>query len=264
MWLLLDRPLVLVPAPHARVDLRDDGGVVVDFRRGTVFSLNVLGAAVWRALATGEGVCVSQVQRAVRGACPDGPAQLEADVAEFLRVLVAQGLVRRVRHWPFGPSAKLGGRHAQAMAGTAEVVHPASRSQDTATRPDEPTPSLSLLLAMTTLAACDVVQRVAGVSALRWCGRMLDRVPVCPRSTTAVESAGAMVDRASAYYYKHAWCLHRSVAKAFYLRLHGVPAAVVIGYRTMPFFAHAWVEVDGRVVTERQQVKELLREIDRF
>src|SRR5215813_13721417 len=32
------------------------------------------------------------------------------------------------------------------------------------------------------------------------------------------------------------------------LRKHGVHARLVIGYRPSPFFSHAWVEVDGRVV----------------
>jgi hypothetical protein len=53
---------------------------------------------------------------------------------------------------------------------------------------------------------------------------------------------------ATCLYWKPVLCLQRSVCTARLLRKHGVNARLVIGYRPAPFFAHAWVEVDGRVV----------------
>ena len=53
---------------------------------------------------------------------------------------------------------------------------------------------------------------------------------------------------ATCLYCKPVLCLQRSVCTARLLRKHGVNARMVIGYRPAPFFAHAWVEVDGRVV----------------
>lgn len=53
---------------------------------------------------------------------------------------------------------------------------------------------------------------------------------------------------ATCLHWKPVLCLQRSVCTARLLRRHGVNAHVVIGYRPLPFFCHAWVEVDGRVV----------------
>src|SRR5215471_1265585 len=53
---------------------------------------------------------------------------------------------------------------------------------------------------------------------------------------------------ATCIYWKPVLCLQRSVCTVRLLRKHGVHARLVIGYRPSPFFSHAWVEVDGRVV----------------
>ncbi|HEU4795542.1 MAG TPA: lasso peptide biosynthesis B2 protein [Pyrinomonadaceae bacterium] len=53
---------------------------------------------------------------------------------------------------------------------------------------------------------------------------------------------------ATCFYWKPVLCLQRAVCTARLLRKHGINARLVIGYRPSPFFSHAWVEVDGRVV----------------
>ena len=53
---------------------------------------------------------------------------------------------------------------------------------------------------------------------------------------------------ATCFYWKPVLCLQRAVCTVRLLRKHGIHARLVIGYRPSPFFSHAWVEVDGRVV----------------
>jgi len=53
---------------------------------------------------------------------------------------------------------------------------------------------------------------------------------------------------ATCFYWQPVLCLQRSVCAVRLLRKYGVAAKLVIGYRPAPFFSHAWVEVDGRVV----------------
>ena len=53
---------------------------------------------------------------------------------------------------------------------------------------------------------------------------------------------------ATCFYFKPVLCLQRAVCTVRLLRKHGVDARLVIGYRPSPFFSHAWVEVNGRVV----------------
>jgi hypothetical protein len=58
------------------------------------------------------------------------------------------------------------------------------------------------------------------------------------------------VQLAACFYWKPVPCLQRSLCCARLLRSCGVAARLVIGYRPVPFFCHAWVEVDGRVVND--------------
>ena len=60
-----------------------------------------------------------------------------------------------------------------------------------------------------------------------------------------------------------ALCQQRSAATACLLRKCGVPAQLVIGAQQMPFKAHAWVEVDGRVVNDKPYTPEMYGVLDR-
>ena len=53
---------------------------------------------------------------------------------------------------------------------------------------------------------------------------------------------------ATCFYWKPVLCLQRAVCTVRLLRRYGIIARLVIGYRPSPFFSHAWVEVNGRVV----------------
>jgi len=70
-------------------------------------------------------------------------------------------------------------------------------------------------------------------------------------SQDAVERICAAMDMAGIWYWKEALCLQRSAALTCLLKRYGVTAQMVIGAQQMPFKAHAWVEVDGRVVNDK-------------
>ena len=79
----------------------------------------------------------------------------------------------------------------------------------------------------------------------------------------AVEQICSAVDMACIWYWKEALCLQRSAATACLLKKYGVPAQMVIGAQQMPFKAHAWVEVDGRVVNDKPYTPEMYAVLDR-
>ncbi|HYL73917.1 MAG TPA: lasso peptide biosynthesis B2 protein [Bryobacteraceae bacterium] len=85
--------------------------------------------------------------------------------------------------------------------------------------------------------------------------KVVTRAPV-PGLETVVCDA---VSLAACFYWKPVLCLQRSVAAALLLRKHGINGRLVIGYRPAPFFSHAWVEVDGRVVNDLPGYKERLQ-----
>ena len=68
------------------------------------------------------------------------------------------------------------------------------------------------------------------------------------RGRASVDQVTKAVDLACLLYWKRVWCLQRAIVVSRLLRLHGVPAQVVVGFRPAPLLLHAWVEVDGRSV----------------
>lgn len=99
------------------------------------------------------------------------------------------------------------------------------------------------------LARYDFVNFAFGFKTIH---RQMVRHPVKPRAYNRERIACICeaVSLAACFYLKPALCLQRSIATARLLRKCGIPARLVIGYRPSPFFSHAWVEVDGRVVND--------------
>lgn len=69
-----------------------------------------------------------------------------------------------------------------------------------------------------------------------------------PQGAEVEQSVCDAVLLATSLYWKPVLCLQRSVCTVRVLRKHGIDARLVIGFRPSPFFSHAWVEVNGRVV----------------
>jgi hypothetical protein len=84
--------------------------------------------------------------------------------------------------------------------------------------------------------------------------------PIAISDTT--EQICAAVDMACIWYWKEVQCLQKSAATTCLLKHFGVPAHMMIGAQQMPFKAHAWVEVDGRVVNDKPYVREMYAVLD--
>lgn len=82
-------------------------------------------------------------------------------------------------------------------------------------------------------------------------------------SPNSVERICSALDVACIWYWKEALCLQRSAAAACLLKSFGVAAQLVIGVQQMPFKAHAWVEVDGRIVNDKPYLREMYAVLDR-
>ena len=78
----------------------------------------------------------------------------------------------------------------------------------------------------------------------------------------AIQRICAAVDMACIWYWKEVLCLQRSAATACLLKRYGVPAQMMIGAQQMPFKAHAWVEVNARVVNDRPYMREMYAVLD--
>lgn len=96
--------------------------------------------------------------------------------------------------------------------------------------------------------------------------KLVARCPVVRRSPTEEVTARicAAVAEACVWYVKRVLCLQQSSVTTWLLRLHGVPAELVIGCRPVPVQSHAWVEVHGQVVNDRPQYQKFFQVLERF
>lgn len=70
------------------------------------------------------------------------------------------------------------------------------------------------------------------------------------------------MDLACAFYPKRVLCLQRSAATLLLLRRHGWNAELVIGAQMMPFKSHAWVELNGAVVSDKPYMREMYQVLE--
>jgi hypothetical protein len=122
--------------------------------------------------------------------------------------------------------------------------------------------TLDTLFVFAGYLAVDLVLAVGGYGSLQ---KIIRGWPVRhARSPRSPEQICAALDRAARWYPARRLCLARSAAAACLLRWHGLPASMVVGARQMPFHAHAWIELDGRVVADSATVQERYRVLDRL
>ena len=97
------------------------------------------------------------------------------------------------------------------------------------------------------------IARYEVVLSLLGSGRILSQLK---RQSISIQSGSAELEKticdavllATCFYWKPVLCLQRAVCTVRLLRRNGIHARLVIGYRPSPFFSHAWVEVEGRVL----------------
>ena len=82
-------------------------------------------------------------------------------------------------------------------------------------------------------------------------------------ASDSIDRVCMAVDYACVWYPKQALCLQRSFVTTYLLRKHGVAAHMVLGAQKLPFKAHAWVEVNGRVVNDKPYTAEMYAVLDR-
>jgi hypothetical protein len=81
------------------------------------------------------------------------------------------------------------------------------------------------------------------------------------QESAALPALCEAVQTAAVWYPKQTLCLQKASVTTSLLRQHGFPADMKIGVRKQPFHAHAWVEVDGQVVGDHENVRKYFREI---
>lgn len=95
--------------------------------------------------------------------------------------------------------------------------------------------------------------------------RRVKNCPVedCPHLKIDPQPIVRSVNLACALYFKKVLCLQRAAATTCLLRKVGIPARLVIGVQTLPYGAHAWVEVGGAVVNDKSYTAQMYSVLSR-
>ena len=100
------------------------------------------------------------------------------------------------------------------------------------------------------IAVIDMIVALRGFPAAH---RFVGRIPLRRRrDRRPAADLVRIVDRAAIHYPRELLCLRRSAAITWMLRRHGHPAELVVGASIIPFAAHAWVELDGRIINDNE------------
>jgi len=116
----------------------------------------------------------------------------------------------------------------------------------------------------------DLLFACRGLRGVRRVGQALSRanrtgVPAPGAGSVEIESTICEAVRSVApFYWKPIRCLQRSIVTARLMQHYGIPAEVVIGYRAVPFFSHAWVEVAGRAANDSPTYQMRLQVLERL
>ena len=70
-----------------------------------------------------------------------------------------------------------------------------------------------------------------------------------PEDEATLKSVKRAIDLAVRFMFFNSDCVYQSLAFTMMLRRRTIPAVVCMGVSSFPFTAHAWVEVNGVVVT---------------
>jgi Transglutaminase-like superfamily len=89
------------------------------------------------------------------------------------------------------------------------------------------------------------------------------RQKIAARPCASEQEVLTAVDVACVWYWKPVLCLQRSAATTCLLKRHGISAQLVLGAQQVPFRAHAWVEITGRVVNDKSYVPQIYSVLDR-
>ena len=252
-----------------------DGSVLLSIAEDSVCKLNGVGALTWMILEdTPAGLDLEEIVRSLEhefeAINAEGELlyevpheQLRADTERFLKKMISMGLLQ----------GSLNSRGAELYSVAQDVTGTTSapatavdqlNSTDEQVAEDDSFSPRETFTAFVGLLAFDLLLKFGGFQ--RLIGRVARWPTAEPRTADRdiCRRVRGMVDRAQMYYPKKAMCLQHSAVVTCLLRRRGVPAEMVLAAQTFPPKAHAWAEVGGRVVNDKNSVKSEYRVLKRL
>ena len=111
-----------------------------------------------------------------------------------------------------------------------------------------------VFLCLLLLAVCDVALRVLGFARTYRIARHLGGDAIADVNDAVIRGTLHNVIVATALYPGRSKCLEQTVASYLLLRRRGADVKMRLGVQPYPFFAHAWLEMNGHPLTESNEV----------
>jgi hypothetical protein len=231
-----------------------DGTIILDVRGGKFHSLIQSGSKVWSLLAAHpRGITqtelVSHLMDGDAGFAAEPREEVEAAIVGILQQLTRDGLVELGHASRRSMLQLLRCRFCVAGASvTRNVGNALIRFRGVQAA------------AFIEFAFYEVVRKFGGFYVRH---NIIREWPIANTGLNGVELPALCdaVHAAAVWYPKQTLCLQKASVTTSLLRQHGFRADMKIGVRKQPFHAHAWVEVDGEVVGDHQNVRKYFREI---
>lgn len=233
-----------------------DGTIILDIKGGKFHSLIQSGSKVWSILAAHvEGVTQAELVNELidldEELAQEPREQVESAIDRILQQLTRDGLLETDRSQGLSKLQLFKCRLCEA--GASAIRHTGNtlirfRNVNAA--------------AFIEFAFYEVIRRFGGFYARH---KIIRQWPVAnirrPNYSVELPDVCEAVHTAAVWYPKQTLCLQKASVTTSLLRQHGFQADMKIGVRKQPFHAHAWVEVDGQVVGDHQNVRKYFREI---
>ena len=234
-------------SPDVRSNSDEDGSTILHITQNKIYSIIGVGSVVWAKLAaSAEGLAPADIVD-----------QLSCDFSEIPRTQIEKDTTRLLASFQRVKLIQISRSNATRAHTSRFLVFLAQQTITGLLRINA-----RVAAALLGLAIVDVFLFFLGFAAV------YDLVKGWPVSTRihgsdALERVMQDVTRAMTWYPKQAMCLQRSTVLACLLRAYGIHAEMVIGCQKLPFLAHAWVEVESRVVNDAKSVQETHKVLDR-
>jgi|RhiMethySRZTD1v2_1073278.scaffolds.fasta_scaffold29423_2 transglutaminase superfamily protein/coenzyme PQQ synthesis protein D (PqqD) len=233
-----------------------DGTIILDVQGGKFHSLIQGGSRVWSVLAAhDEGITqaelVDELMDHDEEFAQEPREKVESAIQRVLEQLTRDGLLETDQSHSYSTLQRL--KCLLCVAGANAIRHTGNtfirfRGAHAA--------------AFIEFAFYEVIRRFGGFYARQ---KIIRQWPIANgrrvTEQTELPALCEVVHSAAVWYPKQTLCLQKASVTTSLLRQHGFPADMKIGVRKQPFHAHAWVEVDGQVVGDHQNVRKYFREI---
>ena|GEM_PF-686634 len=233
-------------SPNVCSATSDDGTTILDIEQGKLYSATGVGSVIWsKLMAAPAGMPMNAIITELQKDFDNVPLQqIERDAECFVTQLKKKGVIQASDR---KSESHVNNRGSRIVKSSVSLI---SLAVNFLLKLKLNVPAAYLLL-----IASDLMLKLGSFRSLHYAikswplaSEFNSLSKIAPATCTAIENA-------CTYYPKQAVCLQRSVVATCMLRYYGVPAQLVIGVRKMPFYSHAWVEVEGVVVNDHEQVQ---------